>query len=201
MELFQQNEKAQRDYKLVLAARENGDEKAYADLMRLYREPVYNMLKKMIRNDSYADDLTMETFGKAFRNLDTYTPQRAFSTWLFSIACNSGIDYIRHQHMEMVALSNISVAGDDGVYEFPLPSNDTNPEEELIGNQRKAYLREVVRQLKPAYRRVVEMRYFEELSYEEIAEQLQIPLGTVKIRLRRARMILSEIIKTQRHCL
>ena len=197
MEAILQNEKAVRDYRLVLAARDKGDQRAYADLMRFSREPIYLMLLRMTHSPVDADDLTIETFGKAFCQLHTYTPQNTFSTWLFSIASNSGIDYIRRQHMEVVSLNNISVRNEDDQYEYPLPSDSPNPEEAMIGEQRTVLLREVVEQLKPRYKRIVKMRYFEELSYEEIAEKLHLPLGTVKIQLRRARMPLAEIIKTQ----
>lgn len=197
MEAILQNEKAVRDYRLVLAARDKGDQRAYADLMRFYREPIYLMLLRMTHSPADADDLTIETFGKAFCQLHTYTPQNTFSTWLFSIASNSGIDYIRRQHMEVVSLNNISVRNEDDQYEYPLPSDSPNPEEALIGEQRTVLLREVVEQLKPRYRRIVKMRYFDELSYEEIAQQLHQPLGTVKIQLRRARMLLAEILKSQ----
>ena len=197
MEAILQNEKAVRDYRLVLAARDKGDQRAYADLMRFYREPIYLMLLRMTHSPADADDLTIETFGKAFCQLHTYTPQNTYSTWLFSIASNSGIDYIRRQHMEVVSLNNISVRNEDDQYEYPLPSDSPNPEEALIGEQRTVLLREVVEQLKPRYRRIVKMRYFDELSYEEIAQQLHQPLGTVKIQLRRARMLLAEILKSQ----
>jgi RNA polymerase sigma-70 factor (ECF subfamily) len=196
-----QNEKAQRDYQLVLAARDKGDQRAYADLMRFYREPIYMMLLRMTHNPTDADDLTIETFGKAFCQLHTYSPTNTFATWLFSIASNSGIDYIRRRRLEMVSLNALSVRGDDDAYEYPLPSDDANPEEALIATQRGELLREVVGQLKPRYRKIVQMRYFEELSYDEIAEQLKLPLGTVKIQLRRARMLLAEILQSHKHSL
>ena len=196
-----QNDKAQRDYELVLAARDKGDQRAYADLMRFYREPIYMMLLRMTHNPTDADDLTIETFGKAFCQLHTYTPTNTFATWLFAIASNSGIDYIRRRRLEMVSLSNMSVYNDDDSYEYPLPSDDANPEEALIATQRGELLREVVGQLKPRYRKIVQMRYFEELSYDEIAEKLKIPLGTVKIQLRRARMLLAEILKSHKYSL
>ncbi len=186
-----------RDYQLVLAAREKGDQRAYADLMRFYREPVYLMLLRMTHNTTEADDLTLETFGKAFCQLNSYTPQNTFSTWLFSIACNSFIDFLRKQRMDTISLNSMSVRNDDDHIEYTLPSDSPNPEEELIGTQRGILLREVVKQLKPRYRRIVELRYFEELSYEEIAQKLNIPLGTVKVHLRRARMLLAEIIDSQ----
>lgn len=188
------NEKAMRDYRLVLAARDQGDQRAYADLMKFYREPIYMLLLRMTHNPTEADDLTIETFGKAFCQLNTYTPTNTFSTWLFSIASNNGIDFIRRQRLNTVSLDSLSVRNEDDQYEYPIPSDTPNPEQQLINKQRSEQLRAVVRQLKPRYRKVVEMRYFEELSYEEIAERLKLPLGTVKIQLRRARMLLAEIL-------
>jgi RNA polymerase sigma-70 factor (ECF subfamily) len=200
-EAVMQNEKAQRDYQLVLAAREKGDQRAYADLMRFYREPIYLMLLRMTHNPTDADDLTIDTFGKAFCQLHTYTPSNTFATWLFAIASNNGIDYIRRRHLATVSLSDITVHNDDDSYDYPLPSQDANPEEALISSQRGELLRDVVRQLKPRYRTIVEMRYFQELSYDEIAQKLSMPLGTVKIQLRRARQLLAEILKSHRNIL
>lgn len=198
MEAVLQNEKALRDYQLVLAARDKGDQRAYADLMRFYREPIYMMLLRMTHNPTDADDLTIETFGKAFCQLHSYSPTNTFATWLFAIASNNGIDYIRRRRLETVSLSSLSVGSDNEGYEYPMPSSDANPEEALMTTQRGELLREVVRQLKPRYRTIVEMRYFQELSYEEIAEKLKLPMGTVKIQLRRARMLLAQILKSHK---
>lgn len=185
-------EKAQRDYQLVCLAREKGDQRAYADLMRMYREPIYLMLLKMTNNPTEADDLTIEAFGKAFASLHLYTPTHAFSTWLFSIATNNCVDFIRKKRLQTVYLDDIRTGNE--VYEYPIPSEAHNPEETIIHQQRVQMLREVVSQLKPRYRRLVELRYFEELSYEEIAEQLNLPLGTVKVQLFRARDLLHNIL-------
>ena len=201
MEAVMQNEKALRDYQLVLAARDTGDQRAYADLMRFYREPIYMMLLRMTHNPTEADDLTIETFGKAFCQLHSYSPTNTFATWLFAIASNNGIDYIRRRRLETVSLSSMSVGSENDGYEYPMPSSDATPEEALMASQRSELLREVVRQLKPRYRTIVEMRYFEELSYEEIAERLKLPMGTVKIQLRRARMLLAEILKSHKYSL
>jgi len=201
MDPFLSNEKAQRDYQLVLAARDRGDQRAYADLLRFYREPIYLMLLRMTHNPADADDLTMEAFGKAFCQLSSYTPQNTFATWLFAIASNHGIDFIRRQHMRLVPLNTMSVTDDSETYEYPFPSDDPTPEEELITRQRDTIVRQLVDRLAPRYRRIVAMRYFDELSYDEIARRLNLPLGTVKIQLRRARLLLSEIIKSQRHSL
>ena len=198
MEPFLSNEKAQRDYQLVIAARDKGDQRAYADLMRFYREPIYLMLLRMTHSPVDADDLTMEAFSKAFCQLSTYTPQDTFATWLFAIASNHGIDFIRRQHMRLVSLNSMSVTEENEAYEFPIPSDDPNPEEELITRQRDQLVRSLVDRLAPRYRRIVSLRYFDELSYEEIARQLNLPLGTVKIQLRRARILLGEIIHSHK---
>jgi RNA polymerase sigma-70 factor (ECF subfamily) len=195
MDSSQLSEKAQRDYQLVLAAREKGDERAYAELMGFYREPIYLMMLRMTHNPADADDLTLETFGKAFCQLHTFTPQYSFATWLFTIASNRGLDFLRRQHMDTIPISDLSVSDDDQVYEYPIPSNDDNPEETLIGKQRAAIIRQVVEQLPPRYRRIIKLRYYEDMSYEQIAQELHIPLGTMKIQLRRARQLLAQIAK------
>lgn len=188
-------EKARRDYRLVCAARDQGDQRAYANLMQLYRTPLYMMLLKMTNSPTEADDLTIETFGKAFCSLHLYSPTHAFSTWLFSIASNNCIDHIRRRKMQTVPLSDISTRGEDENYEFPLPADMPTPEEEVMSAQRARLLRDLVAQLKPHYRQIVEMRYFEELSYEEIAERLSLPMGTVKVQLMRARNLLAAIMQ------
>ncbi len=201
METRQLSDKAQRDYQLVLAARERGDERAYADLMSYYREPIYLMMLRMTHNPTDADDLTIETFGKAFCQLNSFTPQYSFATWLFTIASNRGLDFLRRQHMDTVSLSNMSVTSDDEAYEYPLPSHDDNPEEAMIGQQRVMLIRQVVEQLPPRYRQIVKMRYYEDMTYEEIAQELHIPLGTMKIQLRRARQLLVQIAQNHKNSL
>ncbi len=194
-------DKALRDYQLVCRAREDGDQRAYADLMRMYKEPIYLLLLKMTNNPTEADDLTMEAFGKAFASLHLYTPTHAFSTWLFSIATNNCVDFIRKKRLQTIYLDDIRTKSEGEVYEYPIPSEDDNPEENIIHEQRVQILREVVRQLKPRYRKLVEMRYFEEMSYEEIAEELDMPLGTVKVQLFRARDLLYNILITKKEFL
>ncbi len=194
-------EKAQRDYQLVCRAREEGDQRAYADLMRMYREPIYLMLLKMTNNPTEADDLTIEAFGKAFASLHLYTPTHAFSTWLFSIATNNCVDFIRKKRLQTIYLDDMRTTTDGDAYEYPIPSEAGNPEEDVIHQQRVQILREVVRTLKPRYRKLVEMRYFDELSYEEIAAALDMPLGTVKVQLFRAKELLHNILASKKEFL
>ena len=188
-------EKALRDYKLVQLAVEHGDQKAYANLMTNYRDSVYFMLLKMTNNSDDADDLTIEAFGKAFKKLHQYTPDYAFSTWLFKIASNNCIDFIRKKKKYTYSLDKTYENADGTEMAFNIAASIPDPEEYLIIKQKKKLMREIVEKLKPRYRTLVELRYFQELSYEEIAEQLKLPLGTVKAQLFRARAFLYNILK------
>jgi len=188
-------QKAERDYKLVQQAIRYGDQKAYAELMNNYWDSLYFMLLKMTNDPTDADDLTIEAFGKAFRNLHQYTPDFAFSTWLFKIASNNCIDYIRKKRRNMLSLDK-SLETEDGMdLSATLVSGTPDPEENYIKEQKIKLMREVVERLKPNYRTLINLRYFKEYSYEEIAEQLNLPLGTVKAQLFRAREFLYNILK------
>lgn len=187
------SDKAKYDLELVNRAN-RGDEKAYAELLSRYRDSIYFMLLKMVNNKSDAEDLTIEAFGKAFKNIHQYSPQFAFSTWLFKIASNNGIDFLRKRRAVIV-----SIDGDENEDEDSKPmtvcDEGLDPSETMIKSQIVDLMRDVVDRLKPRYRRLVEMRYFEELSYEEIAEQLNLPLGTIKAQLFRSRELLYNILK------
>ncbi|MCK9320901.1 MAG: sigma-70 family RNA polymerase sigma factor, partial [Bacteroidales bacterium] len=188
-------EKAIRDYQLVCQARDHGNQKAYADLMNTYREPIYYMLLKMTNSSTDADDLTIEAFGKAFKSLSQYTPEYAFSTWLFRIATNNCIDFIRKKRAKMVSIDNIYTSSDGEQIGIDIASETLDPEEKIIEKQKIIMMREIVSRLKPHYRTLIELRYFDELSYEEIAQELNLPLGTVKAKLFRARDLLYNIYK------
>ncbi len=188
------SEKALQDIELVEKARK-GDQQAYAQLLGKYRDAIYFMLLKMVNNPVDAEDLTIEAFGKAFKNIDQYTPNFAFSTWLFKIATNNCIDYIRKQRGSTISLDQ-SVDDDENLTPSSLIQSDTpDPETNMITGQRIKLMRNVVSKLKPRYRSLIELRYFQEYSYDEIAEKLDIPIGTVKAQLFRARELLLNILK------
>ncbi len=188
------SEKAKSDLILVDLARK-GNEKAFADLMNRYRDSIYFMLLKMVNNNSDAEDLTIEAFGKAFHNIDSFTPDFAFSTWLFKIATNNCIDFIRKKQTSPAPIEQL--ADDLDNLTVNIQSDLPDPEEALINDQKIAVLRDIVNQLKPSYRKLIELRYYKEYSYEEIASELNMPLGTVKAQLYRAKNLLYNIfIKT-----
>jgi RNA polymerase sigma-70 factor (ECF subfamily) len=190
-------EKSKRDYLLLREALDHGNQQAYAELLRLYRNPIYYMLLKMMNNPNDAEDLTMEAFGKAFKNLDQYSPEFAFSTWLFKIAANNCIDFMRKKN----SMPNCI---DQDLFNLEINLNDVNggmpdtPEERIIEKQKIIMLRNAVDQLRPKYKQLIELRYFKEYSYEEISSELGISLGNVKIQLFRAKEMLAGIMQNSR---
>jgi RNA polymerase sigma factor (sigma-70 family) len=186
--------KGQRDYQLVQRALEDSDQLAYAELLKNYRDSLFYMMLKMTGDPVEADDLTIEAFGKAFQNLKNYTPNYAFSTWLFKIATNNCIDYMRKKTK---VDSAIKITKEENALNGTkqMPATNPNPEEQFINEQKIDLLREVVQRLKPHYRRLIELRYFKEFSYAEIVEEIDLPLGTIKAQIFRARELLFQILK------
>ena len=187
-------EKGKRDLKLINRALENGDPAAYNELMKLYRDPIYFMLYEKVGDQELAKDLTIESLGKAFKKLHLYTPSYAFSTWLYTVARNHCTDYLRKNKLPTISIDKMMIDEDGKRNTFDLISKDLNPEMMMEKKQRIAILRQIVDQLKPKYRDLVKLRYFKELSYEEIAETLDVPLGTVKAQLHRSREQLFKIM-------
>jgi RNA polymerase sigma factor (sigma-70 family) len=186
--------KAQRDFVLIQAALA-GSAKAYEALLRSYRKSVYHLALRMVRDPDDADDLTMEAFAKAFEHLSRYRPQFAFSTWLFRIATNSCIDFVRCKKLKPQSL-NAAVPLDNGESSLLNVCDDVpNPQEAFIRQQRLEVVQRVVNRLPAKYARLVRLRYFEELSYAEVATALQAPLGTVKAQLFRARELLLQLLQ------
>lgn len=188
------SEKAKYDLELVARAN-NGDQKAYAELMTRYKDAIYFMLLKMINNKTDAEDLTIEAFGKAFKNLSQYSPHYAFSTWLFKIASNNCIDYLRKKRSNVISIDRNFVDAKDTEPQVQLRDETPDPEENLIRSQKAVLMRTIVQKLKPRYRTLIELRYFKEYSYEEISKELGLPLGTVKAQLFRARELLYNTLK------
>jgi RNA polymerase sigma factor (sigma-70 family) len=187
---------ARNDFNLVSRAKD-GDQKAYAELMQRYKDSIYFMALKMVNNKDDAMDLTVETFGKAFENLEKYKPDFAFSTWLFRIATNNCIDFIRKKRLNVVSLHTLSEEDGEEKH-MQVRAEGLNPEETSIKKQESEKLKNIVEQLPIRYRKLIILRYYDELSYEEIAQQLDIPLGTVKAQLFRARDLMANIINRKK---
>ena len=189
------SEKAQKDFELVIRATQKKDQQAFAELMDKYKDSIYYMLLKMVHNNDDAEDLTLEAFGKAFSRLHQYTPNFAFSTWLFKIATNNCIDFLRKKKKNVMSIDNRIENEDGDDFKFEIKSEGLSPEQIAMNDQKIQLMRQYVKKLKPRYEILVEMRYFKEMSYDEISEELQLPLGTVKAQLFRAREFLFNILK------
>lgn len=197
-----QTEKAKRDYILLRKALDHNDQQAYAELMRLYRDSIYYMLMRMVKNKDDAEDLTLMTFGKAFRYLDKYTPQYAFSTWLYRIALNNSIDFLRvKNNMPQYFEDDLYTSSATSIIDQSEDNLQRTPEDEVIDKQRLQLLRAAVSELPDRYRKVIELRYYEDLAYEEIAERLGLTLSNVKIQILRAKNMLSELMLPMRNAM
>jgi len=189
--------KALEDFQLIDRA-VAGDEAAYAKLLQRYKRPVYHMILKMVRNIDDAEDLTIESFAKAFRSLHRFKKDYTFSTWLFRIATNNTIDQIRKKKLNTLSIDYSFTDEDGNSVSIDVEDENNNPQEETIKAQKAELLLVFVDKLPAKYQQLVRLRYYDELSYEEIAERIQAPLGTVKAQLHRARELMYEMVRNKR---
>ncbi len=183
------------DLELIELAK-NDDQRAYAELLERYRRSVYYLILKIVKAPEDAEDLTYVTFTKAFRNLDKYVPTHGFSTWVFKIASNTSIDFLRKKSIETVGIAlGSDIQPGEVVLDNKVAAATLNPEERIIKEQRMEIIHDVVQHLDEDFERVIRLRFFEEYSYDEIANELNLPLGTVKVQIHRAKKLLQSILK------
>lgn len=187
------DEKRKEDAQLIQAAIQ-GDERAFETLLNKYKNLVFTIMMKMVRNPQEAEDLTQEAFMKAFRSLSSFNNEFAFSTWLMKIATNNCIDFLRKRKLRTYSI-NEPVQYKDEKIEIELPDHEPGPEKHLLQSEQRRILEEAIDQLPERYRYVILLRHKEEKSYEEISEILDLPLGTVKAQIFRAREILNKKLK------
>ncbi len=176
------------DSRLIKAAL-NGDQPSFRALMKKYHDQVYNLLYRMVHVKDEVEDLTQEAFIKAFQSLQNFNEEFAFSTWLYKIATNNCIDYIRRKKLATFSIDK-PIESKDGDYSYEIPDSSYEPDKTLIASQRAKVLEEAVNSLPEKYRMVILMRHSEDKDYQEIADELNLPLGTVKAHIFRAREIL-----------
>ena len=191
--MVKKNSKKERDIETIRKALKTNNQNYYNKLMSQYHNSVHFYVNDIIKNKTISDDLTIEIMGKAFINLKSYNFKYAFSTWIFTIAKNHCIDYLRKNNLKTVSINELT---NNDEYYFEIPSKDSNPEDLLIRKQRIQLLRRLVNQLSLKYINVVKLRYFKEMSYGEISEELNLSESTIKIRLYRARKELLKIFKS-----
>ena len=176
------------DYQTIQDAL-RGDNRAYRRLMDKYHDAIYSFIFRMVHDREQVEDLTQEAFIKAFSSLKNFNEEFAFSTWLYKIATNNCIDYIRKRKFQMYSIDK-PVESHDSEYVFELPDDSYEADRDVIADQRSVLIRNAIDKLPEKYRRVILLRHSEEKSYEEIARMLRLPIGTVKAHIFRARELL-----------
>jgi RNA polymerase sigma factor (sigma-70 family) len=191
----QENKSASKleDYDLIGNAIK-GDQSAYDRLMKKYYKLVYNLIYRMIYNKEDVEDLTQEAFIKAFNSLEKFDHQFAFSTWLYKIASNNCIDYLRKKKLNTISIDK-EIDSEDEDLRFEIPDNDYKPDRNILDTEKKKILEDAIASLPEKYKTVILLRHQDEMEYEEIAQKLNIPLGTVKAHIFRGRELLNKYLK------
>lgn len=184
---------AEQDDKLIAEARE-GNQRAFWSLVNRHQKTVYHVAHKIVRNDETAEDITQETFMKAFSALASYRSEFRFSTWLCKIAANTSIDHLRKKRIKALSLDR-EIETSEGTVEFEVPDYSFHPEREFEAKQKQISIDQAINQLSDRYRQVIVYRHRDDKSYEEIADLLNVPVGTVKARIFRARELLKKSLK------
>lgn len=182
------------EIKIQIEKAKNGDQVAFTSLLDHYWNEVYGFMLKRTENETDAEDITIETFAKAFDKIATYNPEFQFNTWLIAIAKNVHIDMLRKKKSTLF----IDITDEEDNQAYNVADSSPSAEDQLITQQNLSQLLRFIKELKPHYQEVIQLRYFQELSYQEISEQLEEPLSNVKIKLLRAKKLLAEIIKNKR---
>lgn len=176
----------------------SGNEKAFQQLMEKYRRGLHFHIGKMLRDKNLLEDLIQEIYIKAFKNLANYNPEYAFSTWLYRIATNHTIDHLRKKKLRTYSIDE-PLSTKDGDMQLELKDHEASTDEPIERNERKVMVQEAIETLPEKYKKVIEMRHMQELSYQEIAEELDVPIGTVKAHIFRAREMLFKAMKDKIH--
>ena len=171
-----------------------GDQVAFTFLLDFYWNEVYGFMLKRTENETDAEDITIETFSKAFDKLATYNPEFQFNTWLIAIAKNVHIDILRKKKSSLF----VEITDEEDYQAYNIADTTPSAEDKLITEQNLSQLLQYIKELKPHYQEVIQLRYFQEMSYQEIANQLDEPLSNVKVKILRAKKLLAEIIQNRR---
>ena len=190
------SESSEQDRALVEQALD-GDEAAYKKLMDKYDKALYHHIYRMVRQKGEVEDLVQESFIKAFSALQSYSAEYAFSTWLYKIATNHTIDYLRKRKLPTFSIDK-PIQTKDGSLEYEVPDTTYRPDRHVVADQRRELIQEAIDALPEKYHRVIVLRHQQEKSYEEIAMELDLPLGTVKAHIFRARKLLYKYLRDKR---
>ena len=177
-----------------------GKEDAFSQLMQKYGKALYHHIYRMVRSKGEVEDLVQESFIKAFSALSSYSSDFAFSTWLYKIATNHTIDYLRKRKLPTFSIDK-PIQTKDGNLEYEVPDVTYRPDRHVVADQRRQLIQDAIDSLPEKYHRVIVLRHQQEKSYEEIAQELDLPLGTVKAHIFRARKLLYKYLREKRETL
>ena len=180
-----------KDISLLILQAKKGDQKAFNDLLNLYWKDVYHFQLNKCQNEDEAEDITIKAFAKAFDKIDSFDENFQFNTWLFTISSNLYIDHLRKKKTETVSFNK------NHKEIHRIVDEDPSPSDKLIQEQNLAQLKAYILQLKPHYQEVINLRYFQELSYKEMAQELDEPMNNIKVKLLRAKKLLAEIVTSK----
>ena len=172
----------------------NGTQSSYEKLMKKYYQLIYNLVYRMISKKEDVEDLTQEAFIKAFNSLHNFDKQFSFSTWLFKIATNNAIDYLRKKKLATFSIDK-QIESDDSDFSFEIPDSENKPDKHIMDKEMRIILDEAIDSLPDKYRKVIVYRHREELEYEEIAKKMKLPLGTIKAHIFRGRELMNKYLK------
>ena len=174
-----------------------GKQEAYRALLEKYQGPLSRHIGKMVRDKKMVEDLVQESFIKAFDALESYSPKYAFSTWLYKIASNHTIDYLRKKKLDKFSI-DAPLSTREGDMSYELPDATYRPDRHIVEDQRHELIQNAIDALPPKYHRVIVLRHQEEMAYQDIADELDLPLGTVKAHIFRARELLNKYLRDKR---
>ncbi len=185
----------QEDTQLIHRALK-GEQAAYKRLMKKYREQIHALIARIVRDSQQVEDLTQEVFVKAFASLRHFNEEYAFSTWIYKIATNSSIDYIRKRKLETFSIDK-PIGFEDSDVSFELPDTTYEPDKDMMQRQRTKLIEAAIERLPEKYKRVIILRHTEDRDYSEIAKMLKLPIGTVKAHIFRARELLNKYLRDE----
>lgn len=196
----EKSERQKEDKALVRKAR-SGDQRAYSELVKRHKRGIERLIRPIVRSSTTdeVEDLVQEALTKAFLHLDSYSEEYAFSTWLYRIAQNHAIDHLRRKKLAMFSISAVSSSHDhkseDDSKEFEIVDTSWVPEQVMLADERTSLIEDAIEQLPENYKRIIKLRHNDDLEYEDIAEVLKLPMGTVKVHLHRARAALAKLLE------
>lgn len=188
-------ESRKEDIRLINQAL-RGNQSAYESLMKKYKATITHLLFRIIQDPDEINDVVQEVFINAFRSLKSYKREYSFFSWIYKIALNKGIDYLRKKKLQTFSIDK-PIDSFNGDYKFEIPDSTYEPDKHIIAAQRSTLIEEAINMLPPKYKKVIIMRHQEEKDYAEIAKELKMPIGTVKVHIFRARELLNKFLKNK----